>query len=1086
MRWGKLTAVVLVTLLVWGCGSGDDDNGVQVVVVVTPAAVTIAFGASVQFSAFVQGTTNSEVKWFVNDVEGGNEALGLITTAGLYTAPNAVPSPNPVTIKATSAEDTTASGTAEVTIESGIRVQVAPINPVVGTEETLQFTAIVTGTTTPTVTWQVNDVDGGSAALGTISDTGLYTAPAAVPSPAVVTIRATSTEDPARSGQTGLTVVAAADPELESLSPTSLALGALVQDLFLTGENFLSTNIVRVNGIPVSSDRVRLITRDLLRVRLPSSLVSIPGAHSVDVVSQGGVESDMLSFDILPARPALVGFSPDSAPEGGAALDIEVSGGYFGTDATPTVVAEYNGEVRAATIVDARRLRVTIGVGDLMQAGLFPLALRNTAAAAQLAAVNLAVQPSMVPSPVGNVAVGARPVAVAINTATGVAVVVNQDANSATLLDLSTLATATVPVGAVPSGVAVDNERNLAIVVNSGGKTISVINLATGTVSATVPVPPFDAESDAPTPHAVGINPLSGLALVAHRSTNFASVFDLDAGAFIGVVGGTEQVTVSTGAQPAVAVEPRLNWAIVTPGGAGALTIVDLGRQHVIATVTVGTTVRGIGLNTENARAVLTNPTTANVSLLSLLDQTVVNLPLEFGHVAAAVNPLTDIAVTVNPMTDLVSVIDLRTPARIATVAAGMDPRAVAIDPGTNTAVVVNEASNNVTLINLGAIRPLHVTQVSPATTFTSDADITLSVVGHGFAGDSVVRLDEMPLATTVVSSRRLEATMPAALLAGPRRFALDVLNAGNVRSNVAEFAVLQIVAVGTAPRAVAIDAHRNIALVVNNGSNNVSVIDLATGEVTETFDTATSPQAVAILSRAGRALVTNRQSNNTTIIDLDANEVTGTLFTDAQPIGVTMDEETGLAVVVANASNSFSIVDPIAEVVRTSANTDLGPVAAAFDPGRNLVAVANAGQNTITIFQLSPGAGETPQLIQRITAFQLPTAVLFDPVADRFIVVSSLTNNIGLINPATFQISQTRVGINPTSAALNVNTGALMTVNSASRTISVMDFVARRVRAVYSLDGSLRFSVAIHPITNLAVVADEANDRVVLFPLPR
>jgi hypothetical protein len=42
---------------------------------------------------------------------------------------------------------------------------------------TAQFTATVTGETSSAVTWQVNGVNGGSAAVGTISAAGLYTPP---------------------------------------------------------------------------------------------------------------------------------------------------------------------------------------------------------------------------------------------------------------------------------------------------------------------------------------------------------------------------------------------------------------------------------------------------------------------------------------------------------------------------------------------------------------------------------------------------------------------------------------------------------------------------------------------------------------------------------------------------------------------------------------------------------------------------------------------------------------------------------------------------------------------------------------------
>src|SRR5271168_2270075 len=57
---------------------------------------------------------------------------------------------------------------------------------------TAQFTATVTGASSSAVTWQVNGVAGGSSTTGTISTSGLYTAPSSLPSPNTVTISAIS------------------------------------------------------------------------------------------------------------------------------------------------------------------------------------------------------------------------------------------------------------------------------------------------------------------------------------------------------------------------------------------------------------------------------------------------------------------------------------------------------------------------------------------------------------------------------------------------------------------------------------------------------------------------------------------------------------------------------------------------------------------------------------------------------------------------------------------------------------------------------------------------------------------------------
>lgn len=64
----------------------------------------------------------------------------------------------------------------------------------------LTFTATVTNTTDPTVSWSVSGVAGGNTTVGTITSAGVYTAPADLPSPAAVEVTATSHADPTKSG----------------------------------------------------------------------------------------------------------------------------------------------------------------------------------------------------------------------------------------------------------------------------------------------------------------------------------------------------------------------------------------------------------------------------------------------------------------------------------------------------------------------------------------------------------------------------------------------------------------------------------------------------------------------------------------------------------------------------------------------------------------------------------------------------------------------------------------------------------------------------------------------------------------------
>ena len=100
------------------------------------------------------------------------------------------------------------TGAATSTISVTLSTRYVQLKP----GQTLQFGAIVSGSSNTAVTWQVDNADGGSAASGTITSSGLFTAPATMPGPASVTVTAVSQANPAVSATATITLI--------SVSPT--------------------------------------------------------------------------------------------------------------------------------------------------------------------------------------------------------------------------------------------------------------------------------------------------------------------------------------------------------------------------------------------------------------------------------------------------------------------------------------------------------------------------------------------------------------------------------------------------------------------------------------------------------------------------------------------------------------------------------------------------------------------------------------------------------------------------------------------------------------------------------------------------
>jgi hypothetical protein len=178
------------------------DPTTSITVTITPATVSLNVQTTTRFFANVSGGTNSIVTWQVNSVTGGNDMVGRIDSNGLYRAPATVPSPAIVNVGAVSFEDQKLSATSATTILPPPTVTISPTcmpTPCVvtsGTANTQAFTATVTGATTTNADWFVNGVSGGNSTSGTISATGVYTAPNTPPIGSTVDVTVESRDFP--------------------------------------------------------------------------------------------------------------------------------------------------------------------------------------------------------------------------------------------------------------------------------------------------------------------------------------------------------------------------------------------------------------------------------------------------------------------------------------------------------------------------------------------------------------------------------------------------------------------------------------------------------------------------------------------------------------------------------------------------------------------------------------------------------------------------------------------------------------------------------------------------------------------------
>jgi hypothetical protein len=168
---------------------------------------------------------------------------------------------------------------------SVVTVVLQPTQVSVPLSQSQQFQATVTGTSNKSVTWFAGGVAGGSATAGTISPSGLYTAPSAMPSPPTITVTASSN---AEGSATASAVVTLTGGIVIGISPTSATVSTGAGQAFtasITGAGASSNALTwSVNGIAGGNSTLGTITPNAATGALYVAPAVPPSPSTVSVI----------------------------------------------------------------------------------------------------------------------------------------------------------------------------------------------------------------------------------------------------------------------------------------------------------------------------------------------------------------------------------------------------------------------------------------------------------------------------------------------------------------------------------------------------------------------------------------------------------------------------------------------------------------------------------------------------------------------------------------------------------------------------------------------------------------------------------
>jgi YVTN family beta-propeller protein len=232
-------------------------------------------------------------------------------------------------------------------------------------------------------------------------------------------------------------------------------------------------------------------------------------------------------------------------------------------------------------------------------------------------------------------------------------------------------------------------------------------------------------------------------------------------------------------------------------------------------------------------------------------------------------------------------------------------------------------------------------------------------------------------------------------------------------------------------------------AYITNQGSHDVSVVDLASDRVVATVPVGRSPAGVAVSSRTGRVFVSNADSQSISVIDMQAQQVVATWPGGSGPVGIASAADGAHLYVADWYANRLRVYETLAVPTdsATAATITVGraPAGVAVLGSGPTVFVAERDDNSVAVVDTV-----ARRVRARVAVGHHPFALLHDDARQRVYALNVLSNDVSVVDVRNLDhpvvLRTVAVGKAPYGAALAAGGRLLYVSNQHDDTVSVID----------------------------------------------
>jgi YVTN family beta-propeller protein len=238
-------------------------------------------------------------------------------------------------------------------------------------------------------------------------------------------------------------------------------------------------------------------------------------------------------------------------------------------------------------------------------------------------------------------------------------------------------------------------------------------------------------------------------------------------------------------------------------------------------------------------------------------------------------------------------------------------------------------------------------------------------------------------------------------------------------------------------------------AYITNQGSHDVSVIDLAAQQVVATVKVGRSPAGVVASSRAGQVFVSNPDSKTISVIDMRGHRLSATLPAGEGPVGIDASPDGTLLAVADWYRNRLLLIAPGAPATPyPEVAVGRAPAGVAVHSDGNTVFVAERDDDSVAVID-----ARERRVRARVRVGSHPFALHFDAARERLYALNVQSDDVSVIDTRRLVVVATiAVGRAPYGAALARAGSLLYVTNQHGNSVTVID--ADSLRVLRTLEG--------------------------------